>query len=379
MNKIIVIVLLSISFIAEAQSVSALAVADDFYKTGNYSKAIEGYVALSETEYAFQIAKSYEAIGNSNEAIKYYEIGLKNDPENQVALSNYGKILSTTGQLVKADSVFANLISLYPTNPNHFYERGVLAEKRKDSLALRYYLSATLFDINHQNAIYRLARHWTTKRDFMAAGTFIERGLKANPNSNRFLTLNALVYYHSKSYHGAITAYEKLLALNQSNTQLHENLADSYMETLQFEKAIEQLTILINEYNDKNPGYHAQIGRAFSALKEDEKAIRHLELSIALQQVSLDKEYMLLSYIHKRKGDYKKVFETLGLAVEENPESEMVQYQYAVAADNYFKDKNSVLRYYERFLKKFGETGQFRELAKQRVSDIKEELHFSKD
>jgi len=123
---------------AEAQTVSALAIADDFYKTGNYSEAIEGYLGLSETEYAFQIAKSYEAIGNSNESIKYYKIGLKNDPENQVALSNYGKLLSSTGQLIKADSVFADLISLYPTNPNHFYQRGVLAEKRKDSMAAAF-------------------------------------------------------------------------------------------------------------------------------------------------------------------------------------------------------------------------------------------------
>ena len=245
MKKHLVVLILLVIFKAEAQTASALAIADEFYKTGNYSKAIEGYMALSEIKYAFQIAKSYEAIGNSNESLRYYELGLKNDPENQIALSKYGKLLSSTGQLIKADSVFADLISLYPTNPNHFYERGVLAEKRNDSLALNYYLSATLFDINHQNAIYKLARHWTTKRDFMAAGRFIERGLKANPSSSRFLTLNALVYYHSKSYHGAITAYEKLLTFNQSNTQLHENLADSYMNTLQFEKAIEQLTICL--------------------------------------------------------------------------------------------------------------------------------------
>jgi len=61
------------------------------------------------------------------------------------------------------------------------------------------------------------------------------------------------------------------------------------------------------------------------------------------------------------------------------PQNERAMYYLATAADNYFDDNTTVIPFYERYMKKFGETGRFREYAKQRIKDLKTELHFKNE
>ena len=115
------------------------------------------------------------------------------------------------------------------------------------------------------------------------------------------------------------------------------------------------------------------------ALHYFEKAERHINIAIGLQEIPLDGEYSALARIYNRKKEFKKEMKALEKALGENPRNELAQYQLAVAADNYYDDKNVVLDYYHIYLEKHGETGRMRELAKQRVRDIKKELHFTKN
>jgi hypothetical protein len=55
----------------------------------------------------------------------------------------------------------------------------------------------------------------------------------------------------------------------------------------------------------------------------------------------------------------------------------MAHYQLAVAADNYYEDKNAVLNMYQRYIDKFGTETNLSILVKRRMSDLKKELHFN--
>ena len=105
------------------------------------------------------------------------------------------------------------------------------------------------------------------------------------------------------------------MKLNQSNIQLHENLAESYTKTNRFEEAIEQYTILINEYDDKNPSWHFSIAKNFEALRYLDKAQHHFEIAILLQDIPLDESYVALASVFKKQKEYKKQLETLQKAV----------------------------------------------------------------
>jgi tetratricopeptide (TPR) repeat protein len=365
---------------ASSQNDGALAVGDSLYALGDYKNAILFYENAPQTSFQkIRIAQTYKAAGNNTKALKYYREASFVNPRAIIAKYNWGKLALEAGKLTIADSIFEILSTKYPNNLNYLYQKALVQEAKKDSTAFMTFMFIANKDNTHLNANYKVARRLVTKRNFNNSMPYIESGLAVDPESTRFLNLKALVAYYSKNYHLSAKTYEKLLALNQSNEQLHENLAISYIQTNQFEKAIEQYTILINEFNDKIASWHFALGNAYSALRYYDKAIRHIEIAVVLQDISLEREYLALATIYKQQKNYKLVFEMMQKAVGENPTSETLQYQLAIAADTYFKDKGSVISYYERYISKFGEKGMYVELAKQRVSDLKNELHLGED
>ncbi|HSM63449.1 MAG TPA: hypothetical protein VK833_05875, partial [Gillisia sp.] len=76
---------------------------------------------------------------------------------------------------------------------------------------------------------------------------------------------------------------------------------------------------------------------------------------------------------------YEKALQYFNSALEENPDNERALYERAIAADNYFKDKQAVLNYYQAYLSKYSKKGNdgLIYLAEIRIKDIKEELHLN--
>tara|TARA_R110002124_G_scaffold120895_6_gene278964 strand:- start:22329 stop:23471 length:1143 start_codon:yes stop_codon:yes gene_type:complete len=380
MSRLIISLILFTFFQAEGQNPSALAIADSLYDLGNYSKATASYKDADPSEASlFKIAKSYEALGNYSEAIKYYKVLYSEYPNVVNAKYNYGKLLASIGETEKAISIFEQLLSESPHNPNFYFQLGLTQEKIDDSIAHLNFQKAYRLDSNHLNALYKIAKRNVEKRNFDDARPLVKIALTTQELSVRFLLLDALLNFHTDQYHEAIVSFEKLDSLNYSTVQFHESLAKSYVQTNRFEAAINQYTILINQFDDKNPSWHFHIAQSYMALHYFEKAERHINIAIGLQEIPLDGEYSALARIYNRKKEFKKEMKALEKALGENPRNELAQYQLAVAADNYYDDKNVVLDYYHIYLEKHGETGRMRELAKQRVRDIKKELHFTKN
>lgn len=362
---------------ASSQNDEALVIGDRLYAMGNYTQAIIEY-NKAETAHA-KIAKCYEALGNNVKAIQYYKLTLLENPDAAIPKYNYGKLLLKTAQYPKADSLFNALAKEHPGNPNFPYYLGLIKERQKDTTALMHFEQVIAMDSTHQNARYKLSRMLVEKRQFETATTLVASGLRTDPNSVRFLNLQALIHFYGKNYHGALSAYKKLLELKQSNIQLHENLAVCFRNTNQFEKAEEQYTILINEYDDQTSEWHYGIGATYLSLKDYEKARRHIEIAILLKDLPIEDEQMTLSYLFSATKNYRAQMEVLNKVVNNNPQNERAMYYLAAAADNYFEDHTTVIPFYERYLKKFGESGRFREFAKQRIIDLKTELHFKKN
>lgn len=376
-NKLFLVFVVLFLYKAEAQDVSALKVADSLYDLGDYSKAIKSYNQLSENENIdFKLAKSYEALGNNPKAIQYYKKVVSVNPNATLVRFNYAKLLFKTANLKEADSIFEALSVENPSNPNFPYQRGLIKERQQDSTAISFFIQTYYIDYNHINAIYKIAKLKLVKRNFFEAKPYIDKGILVDNTSIRFLTLKALHSYYTKKYHQAIKDYKVLLSLGKSDEKLHINLADSYYKVLNIEKAIDQYTILINEFDDKNDVYHYNLGVCYAALHYNLKAIKEFELAIAIKYTPLDTEYYAISRAYKYEGNTKQEIRMLKKAILENSNDEGLHYQLLLAYDRFYKDKKVVLAYYEKFLKRFGETGKFRDLAKYRVSDLKKEIHF---
>lgn len=379
MIKGIILFIIIIFFKAEAQSVSTLDVskkADSLFEIGEYHKAIPYFL---ETNRFREVAKSYEAVGNTSEAKRYYERSLSETANNPIAEFEYAQLLFRMSQYQKADSILKNLQSRFPNNPNFVYERGLIREDQNDSTALNFFLQTHKMDSENSNASYKIARNYIENRKFAKSIPFIEEGLALDKNSLRFLTLRALKEYYANEFHDAIATYNLLISRGESYVSLHENLADAYFKTFQTEKALGQYAILFQKYNDQNPKWHLDVAVIYRTNRDFDMAERHFNIAIALLETPLSNVYFELSKMYGRKKDYINEMEALQKALVNNPDNEMALYYLAVTADNYFKDKTTVLGYYEKYIKQFGETGRMRNLAKQRLSDLRREIHFTTD
>lgn len=377
-------------FKAEAQSVSALKIskkADSFYDIGDYTSAINQYKKLKgESSIAAKIAQSYEAIGNIPQALFYYEkatsefVSTYRRGKEQIRIEfDFGKLLVESSKYKKADSIFRRLTEEFPDNPNFLYQRALIKESQNDSTAIEYYKRVYHLDTNHINSVYKIARNYIENRKFIESNPFISKGLSVDSLSSRFLTLLALKQFHTKDFHAAVATYRKLIYLGECTIQIHENLAFCYSYTYQTANALDQYSILLNKFDDKNPKWYIEIAALYRSLKEYNKAERHLNIAIALQEIPLSESYLELSRVYKKRNDYKREMETLKIALLNNPNNEIALFRIAIAADNYFADKRMVLDYYNDYLNKYSDKGRMSILAQQRVSDLKKELHFSSD
>ncbi len=379
MRNVLIIIFVFLFFKAGAQSSSALAVsnrADSLFEVGEYNKAIPYFL---EKDRFYHLAKSYEALGNNMEAQRFYQKALLHNSSHPKTEFDYAKLLIKLSNYKKADSLLQNLQSQFPHNPNFLYERALLKEVQKDSTAIDFFLEVYNMDGKNVNAIYKIARNYIENRKFEASAPFIAKGLSENPNSIRFLTLRALKEFYTDEFHDAIATYNVLIRKGESYISLHENLAKAYAKTFQVEKAMEQYNILFIKFNDQNPQWHHEVAMLYRINKMYKEAEKHFNIAIGLLETPLSTEYYEFSKLYGWSKDYKKEMELLQKSISNNPNNEMALYYLAVAADNYFKDKNTVVKYYENYLKHFGQTGSMRILAKQRLSDLKKKIHFMSD
>lgn len=377
MNKLAILLFVLLFSKAGAQT-SALAVSDSLYAIGNYSEAIENLNEIgSKNEMVFlKLAQNYRAKGNFKRALENYKKVLKKAPKRMITAVNYGNLLFKTGQLNAADSLFSDLVKKYPKNANFQYQLGAVKLERQDSTYLKSFYKAIYLDETHQKALREIAEYQLRRRFFPAAKKYALQGLDTNPNNVALLSILAQTHFKRKDFKKAIPVFEKLVELGKGNAFVHSSLGMAYYRLenyknskIHFQKAL--------ELENGNSTTHFMLGLTFKNLGDYEEAKKHLKTSITIKNPSLDIEFFNLGLLFKAQEKHKKALHFYEKALEENPDHERALYERAIAADNYFADLKTRMNYYRAYLNKYENSGNERLilLAKNRVQDIKEELH----
>lgn len=363
----------------EAQD-SALGLADSLYNTGNYQAAIKLYKTTENQSAKIQqkIAQAQEARGNLAEAILYYQRALSQDNSLLIAASRYGKVLYRNSNYKKADSLFSDLILRYLENPDFYYQRALAKEKLKDSLAVVDFEKSLQLDPHHQKALYKVALFQFKEKNYRQVDSLGLHALKSYADNKNIWSLLAQNAYAKRDYPLAITRFKHLISLNYSSEFVVEKLGFSYYQQENYQKAIESFNEVLN-INPENAKVHLQLGKLYNLVEEYKKAEKHLLFALLLQKIPLDEHYQSLGITYKMTRDYKKALYYFQLALEENPKKIRSQYELAIAADNYYKDLQTRLNYYNIFIDKFKKNPQAKPyilLAKRRAQDLKKEIHF---
>jgi tetratricopeptide (TPR) repeat protein len=375
-NKFILIAFLLSFARAEAQS-SALAVSDSLYAVGEYQEAISVLEAVETSERKHQLlAKYYSAAGKSARAIQHFKQLLELNPNRLLAAVDYGNLLVKSGKLNQADSLFERLSEKYPENARFYYQRGLIKEKLRDSTARHFYMKSLSYDMKHQGALYKIAKQELEKGRYTMAEVYSKQGLEVNPNNVSLLSILAQTYSAMKEYREAIPHYEKLLELGQESEFIYSKLGFAHYQLFDYTMAIEYYKKAL-EIEDRNSGTHYTLGKLYAQTGELDKSETHLLMSILIKKQPVDAEFLSLGLTYKLQEKHKDALEYFIKALEENPDNERALYEKAVAADNYYEDRETAINHYRAYLKKYENSGNsgLISLSKNRIKDIRREMH----
>ncbi|SOC79789.1 Tetratricopeptide repeat-containing protein [Salinimicrobium sediminis] len=377
--KFFIILLLLSATKAEAQT-SALAIADSLYAVGNYSEAIEELEKFGDKSEVIllRLAQAQKANGNMAAALANYNSVLESNPERILTAVEYAKLLSSTGKLKEADSIFKQLVKQYPMNANFHYQLGLVKEKQNDSTAMNHYNITVLLQKNHQQALAKVAKRALVSGKLLEAERLSKQGLDTNPTNLTLLSILAQAYYFQKEYKLATDPFEKLVSLGEGSEFIHSRLGTSYYHLEQIEKAIDNFELALS-FEDKNHATHYSLGKLYAMTGNYKKSEFHLLAAILLKDQILDEEFTSLGLTYKFKDEPKKALEYFNRALEENPDNERAMFERAIAGDSFYKDLETRLKLYEAYLEKYEPTGDsyLRKLARRRVKDLREEIHMA--
>jgi len=366
-------------FFGYAQS-AALQIADSLYATGNYTQAINAYSKLGTTNAGIQIARGYNAIGNYEKAIDQYKSVLEADDKQQLAKFELGKLLLKQKQYDDARKSFQQLVSVADDNPEYHYYLGE-AHRNLDepSSSLVSYKKAIQKDSTHLRSLFQLGKYFTIKGEKNQALNYIEQGLRFYENDVALVNLKALAYYNDARFSDAIPWLEKVLALGEQKEYVYEKLAFSYYKEWEFEKAKEAYRELL-KFNDTNSDYYYALAETYRKNKQVDSAELFVKRGMDIQRPILARGFMALSGLAREKDDLQQALEFLKLAVNEDPNDGMLYYRLCALTDRYYKDPKVKLKHYERYLDRFGvKAPYFSETAKKRISELKEQIHYTKE
>jgi tetratricopeptide (TPR) repeat protein len=352
--------------------IAQTSVADSLLQIGNYQAAIEMYKVESENE--FKIARVYTQMGDVYAALAFYEQGFRRDSLSVQPRFEYARIALGNNDPVTAFDKLLALTTEVPDNASYHYYMGKAYEDlNNDAAAISAFAKAVSINTSYRAARVELVKSLLKNRKFYQAIQSAIPGLKIYPKDIKMNSLIAQSYLGGKRYDKAIEHFELLFSLGNDTEFNRKNLAWSYFNDRQWQLSIDNYEWYNRDYEEGNSQVHFIMSQAYLKLGKLDLAQDYIERSIVFKTPELHQEYLQLATIYVRQEDYKNAFYATKKAKKEKSDNDLIGYQYALAADQYYADKSKKLAFYEEFIKQYPESA-FQDLANARAKDLRKEI-----
>ena len=384
-NYLALFILLILTPVAKAQETITFDIEEQYKKAvelmsaNQYEKALDYIYECHRSDgrnldYTNKLGYCYFRLGNYKEAKYNFESALKMDSINTYALSNLASIYEREVNYFKAQSLYNQLIEMDSTNSYYFKQNAAIALKTGDLLnAIKLYTKAHQLNENDQVTIIQLAEIYLSMDAPEYAETFAKKGMEIDSSNIQMLYTNARVKNELKQYPRVVDLVEKAMLQGDSTIYYERLLSVAYLQVDSLEKALFHLNRMVDLKKDTEHTHH-YLALAYDELGDFEKSKIHYEKAIEKGiSKKVPRYHTDLAILYELNKDYKKAYDHY-LAANRYSDDPKLLFHIAQNADNYFKDKNIALRYYQKYIKTKDST--FKEYTEQRITQLKEDIHF---
>ena len=300
------------------------------------------------------------------------------DSLNQVAAISLGSIYLEENEFTKADSLFKILI-LQDSSNSYFYKQlGVCAVKLDDEENAIFYFHKSL-DLNPRDVqvLLQLSQLYYLQEHLDSAAVIVNQGLELFPDNLNLIKRNAEITFKQKRYKDAIESFEKVILRENASALTYKKLGMSYF--FEGNSTLSVVNLLRSFGKDKtDPLTCFYIGLCYKDLNLYEKAILFLDKSIELAIP----DYLADVYTHlaSSREHEKQFYESIQAyrdALEYEPTKKAVTFYLASVYDQYYKDREIPLIYYQKFLRENKDADKkLIDYAESRIKVLRRELHF---
>ena len=283
------------------------ALAQIYYDNKEYNKAvnllIKAYSTKADGKLAVQIARSYKAIGNDADAIKYYAIFMKSGKTDKKAILEYAEVLNNNKRYGDAAKYYLKAEGKVPFNGDTYMDWAEALESSAGAdKALAIYKKANKkYGTNKGKRALKaclIVADANKKSSFAAAAKGYQFYLSADSKSKKasgVLISLANVQVAQKQVKPAITSLEKAIAIDPNSVDAYATLAELYAKTGQKEKSEKTLETLIGK-NASDPVVYLKLALFKYNNKQYNEAVKHFKKSNTLKASFKAQKGLALSY-----------------------------------------------------------------------------------
>ncbi|WP_299670220.1 hypothetical protein [uncultured Polaribacter sp.] len=346
---------------------------DNYKQTASYLE--QALIFKEDKKASLKLAKVYQRLNKSNEAVLIYENLLAKDSMNLVLAYQLGKLYLKTKSYKKSISAFKNLIKHDSTNAYYSYQLALAYAFVKDrDRMINSFLDVYKKDTTHLKAIAHLASSYSKLNEKDSTNLFIEKGLLLDKNHINLNKLKINNLYREKNYVETIPLLLNLDSIDTKETFSISMLGRVYysLDSLEKSKKYFKKLYRVDRANFKALTYLGHI-----AMKEKDYKTAGFNYTMAtfIGKEKRDEEYFGLATMFYETKKPKQALLNFEKAYKENSMNYNALFQLAKISDAYYKDKKIAYKHYVKYMDNFQERDQDADIfIKRRISEIKKEF-----
>ncbi|MBN1284681.1 MAG: tetratricopeptide repeat protein [Anaerolineae bacterium] len=266
----------------------------------------------------YDLGQDYYRQGDYEKAIEMYTIALQLDAGFAEAYNGKGQAYAATERYESAIEDYTRAIELDPGMAEAYNNRGIASRRLDDyTQAIEDYSQAITINPDFAEAYNNRGYLYFVQGAYDQAIDDYTRAIELAPGLANAYTSRGYAYYGRGDYRAAIDDYTRAIEIDPGMAEAYTNRCRAYYRLGEYEPAVQDCTRAI-EIDPDQPIAYTSRARAYHTLAQYDQAVEDYTHAIRLDS-NLAEAYAGRGYTHYVQGDYTSALYDYTRALEIDP------------------------------------------------------------